>query len=146
MKKMYSILVACCLSLSFNAFAGSGKAIVPMFGADTTQPDWQRTNIFLSNITTHALNVQITVYQEDGTVVPSSSLTYVNFQNSNTQIGAGKSAYLKIDTVGWHFGYAIVQWQNSGTDQDAVGLVGAAQRQQALEWGHYIPVNNGIPF
>jgi len=145
MKKLWLIVIASCI-FCVDAVAGSGKAIVPMFGSDNTQPNWQRTNIFLSNITTHNLEVKITVYQEDGTVVPSSSLTYMNFQNSNTTIGAGTSVYLKIDTTGWHYGYAIVEWQNLGTDQDAVGLVGVGQRQQASLWGYYIPVNNGTPF
>jgi hypothetical protein len=111
----------------------------------------QETNLFLSNTTDHTLTVSVFFYQQDGSSPPSSYIAYLNFINSNTQIAAGSSAAITIQTLdAFHFGYAVINWKNSGTDNDLFGLVGSAQRQQEITgtsyWGHYIPLNNGLPF
>lgn len=124
---------------------GSGKAIVPNYGSiGGASP--QESNVFISNITQHDLTVTVTFFKQDGTKL-TTNITYFNFQNSDTEIGAGKTGYVHVTgTASWTYGYALVEWKNKGTDQDAVGLVAQAQRQEGTLWGYGIPVNQGLSF
>lgn len=131
-------------------FAGSGKAIVSHWYAfDDGRSNTQHSNFFISNITQNDLVVTIKLYDKDGTIY-SSGLTYNNFQNSNTEIGAGKSVNFKINASTnsrEYHGYAVIEWKNKENDDDLVGLVAWGDWQQDTpQRAHSIQINNGNPF
>lgn len=124
---------------------GMGKAIVPNYGSMGGGSP-QESNIFISNISTHDLTVTVTFYKQDGTKL-TTNITYYNFQNSDTEIAAGKTGVAQTSGASvFTYGYAIVEWKNKGTDHDVVALVAQAQRQEGTLWGYGIPVNQGLPF
>lgn len=139
--------------VSQSAFAGSGKAIVShWYALNDGGGNVQHSNFFISNITKNDLIIKITLYNKDGTTY-SSGLVYNNFQNNNTEIGAGKSVNFKISAASIStndsYGYAVIEWSNKGTDDAAVGLVAWADWQQdgqSILRGYSIPINNGNPF
>lgn len=136
------------------AHAGSGKAIVPHWQVyqDGTGSNNNPTFIFLSNITTHDLVVNITMYNLDGTMFTNGTFQYNNFHASNTEIMAGESAYLKVIGVIGNpnaYGYAVIEWENKNMDHDAVGLVAWGMKfREGMEYnkGYSIPINSGNPF
>ncbi len=150
--KVFKILLISCFMLiaaqSF-AFAGSGKAIVPHWYVNANVSNNQSSHFFISNISKSDLIVKITLYNKDSTTY-SANVTRINFQNSDTEIGAGKTAYYKIGGIqgsGDAYGYAVIEWTNKDNDDDTVGLVAWADWQQNIEKrGFSIPVNNGMPF
>lgn len=124
-----------------NAIAGSGKAIVPHWIASPNG----NTSIFVSNISTSDLKVTIRFFDNQGTLKVAER--YENFQNSDTEVAAGKSAYVNIGQQSvTGIGYAIIEWENIGADDDPIGLV--AYGQTALDNLHRasIPINGGTPF
>ncbi len=151
MKKLSAFCVAAALAiLPCAANAGGGKAIVPHWYIISNDTNVQHSNFFISNVTNHDLVVTITFYNKDGTVF-SPVLTYNNFQNGNTEIGAGNSANLRIDSPAStvdSYGYATITWSNKTGENDLVGLIAWA------DWmvdspdprGFSIQVNGGNPF
>lgn len=137
---MKNIILACLFLVSANVFAGSGSAVVSHWMATGSTV----TSLWVSNITSHDLEVEITFYDTSGTALSPSS--FFDFQNSNTEIGAGKSGYVSISSDS--YGYAVIKWNNKGTDDDAFGLVAYAHRSDntASGWRAAIPINNGKPF
>lgn len=153
MRYLKSIITIFILSISpYTASAGQGKAIVSHWYAfNNGTGNYQNSNFFISNITHHNLAVKITLYNKDGTIY-SSGLTYNNFQNNNTEIGAGQSVNFKI-TAGVSptdvYGYAVIEWWNLGTDDDVVGLIAWADWSDltpSYPTGYSIQINNGNPF
>lgn len=144
MKNRIIVLVAIISQLLLtNAFAGSGKTIVPFWVGDSGQT----TSISLTNITSHDLIVSVKPYREDG-VTLETAISYRNFQNSNTEIGAGKTAIADIGGGSTqHYGTVEVTWTNKGTDNDRYGLIGDGSRaNNGGAWGIVVPVNRGLPF
>lgn len=131
---------------SLAAFAGSGKAIVPHWHSSLS--DGLRNRIHVSNITDNTLNVTITLYNKNGSVY-NSGLTYTNFITSNTQLAANSSGYLQM-YGSTDYGYAVIEWSNTGTDDDVLGLVAYSSKTvvNGPEWRADvgIPVNNGLAF
>jgi len=122
---------------SINAFAASGKAIVSHWSYEGSTPN----AIYVTNITDNDLAVSVTIYNKDGGVVNPTTVT--NFQNSNTEVAAGKTGYVTVQSS--NYGYAVIQWTNLGTDDDVYGLVAFAQRGNTT-WHYAVPVNSGNPF
>ena len=131
------------LTNSFSsAYAGSGKAISPMWDITSTRTCY----IHISNITTHNLQVSVTFYKNDGTTV-TSGITYNNLQSSNTVLNAGNSAFIQIDAAATsQYGYAVIHWSNDvSSEDDVVGLV-AHGFCSGSDNRYAVPVNNGMPF
>jgi len=140
------------LAFSFSFFlaplssqAGSGKAIVPQWGSAGSS---LVTQILVSNITNHYLAVGVVFYGQNGSPV-TNGVVYNNLSN-NTIIAPNNSAYVQIQNQpSLSYGYAIINWQNQGSDNDAIGLVAQAFRDNN-NGGVYseasIPINNGLPF
>ncbi|NDV21568.1 hypothetical protein [Desulfovibrio sp. JC022] len=152
MMKIFRIVLLACIIATLScsaAFAGSGKAIVPHWLAvNYGKSNAQSSNIFITNITQHDLVVKVTVYNRDSTIF-LSGIEYKNFQNNNTEIGAGKTVNLKINGTGTtesDYGYAVIEWVNKEYDDDVVGLVSWANWRESSNRGYSVPVNNGMPF
>ncbi|MCW8928947.1 MAG: hypothetical protein OQL19_01765 [Gammaproteobacteria bacterium] len=134
------------LFFSTLAFAGSGKAISPHWSGDdsTTSP----TYIFISNITDKNVNVSVTFYGDDGTVIPVT--TYTNFINGNTQLAPRATGRVKISPPVRTNGYAVIEWENEASDDNIVALVAHGYRVMVNSTYRRaditIPVNNGMPF
>ncbi len=150
--KVFKILLISCFMLiaaqSF-AFAGSGKAIVPHWYVNNVGTNFQSSHFFISNISNNDLIVKVTVYNKNGEI-HTTGISYFNFQNADTEIGAGKTAYFQIYGIAGNqdtYGYAVIEWKNKDNEDNTVGLVAWADWQQNTEKrGFSIPVNNGIPF
>ncbi len=152
--KFFKILLISCLMLiaaQSLAFAGSGKAIVPhWYVYNDGNTNIQTSNIFISNISKNDLIVKITLYNKDSTVY-AANIDYHDFQNNNTEIGAGKSVNYKINanSIGTEdaYGYAVIEWSNKNDDNDTIGLVAWADwTTRGENKGYAVTVNNGMPF
>ncbi len=137
--KVFKILLISCFMLvtaqSF-AFAGSGKAIVPHWKVTSQMGITVGQVIFISNISNHDLIVKLSVYKHDSTI-ETAGLQYANFINNNTEIGAGETAHISIQTNTEDEGYAVIEWKNKDGEDDTVGLVASKVN---------FPINNGMPF
>lgn len=144
MKAFKTVLFLFALSSVFSTFAGSGKAIVPMWYSNASQI----TALYISNISSNDVDVTVTFYKKNGTVA-TSTITQGNWINSNQSIGAQTSANIIITSPSEEYGYAVVEWTNRGTDDDTIALVAHGFWGKAVstkESGYAIPVNDGKPF
>lgn len=133
------------LAFSANAIAGNGRALVPHWAAHTTG-DGSTTsfNLSISNVTDHNLQVSVKFYAQNGALV-SQNLNYTNWQNSNTVVGAHQTAGIQVTYL--DKGYAVIEWSNQGTDDDAVGVIAHANRYASTShWSYAVPINGGLPF
>lgn len=139
--KLISILT---LAISFNVFAGSGKSILPHWGAQSSKPSY----IFLSNITDNPVKVDVTFYGKNGASLSPS--TFTNFSNGNTELAARSTGYITIHPGAWDYGYAVIEWENREGEDDTVALVGHGFRvitaTSSTRSDFTIPINNGQPF
>ena len=144
MKKLIlSTLLPLC---SLSAYAGSGKAIVPYWDIATNN---QQTNLYITNITEHDLDIKITFYSQDGNEYTGSTIHYKNFINSNSTISARNGAFIHVNSPAsgspYTYGHAVIEWSNQADENDTVGLV--AHGWKHSNNGHSaIPVDNGQPF
>ncbi|MFT4927130.1 MAG: hypothetical protein ACI8WB_003236 [Phenylobacterium sp.] len=143
MKKTLSSILLLSALVSSAAHAGSGKAIVAHWGASVSQFNY----VFMSNISNNPLDVTVTYYQHDGTLLSDSSKVFHNFTNNDATIAASNTAHIQLKPPAWTRGYAVIEWKNQGTDDDTVGLVAHSWRAMASGENTFsIPVNNGQPF
>ncbi|MCW8931537.1 MAG: hypothetical protein OQL19_15020 [Gammaproteobacteria bacterium] len=141
-----TIFVLAVLLISNLAFAGSGKAINPHWSGDISTS--ASTIIYVSNITDNNINLTITFYGDDGTVVPITS--YTNIINGNTQLAPNSTGEVQIKPSTRKTGYAVIEWENESTDDNVVALVAHALRisvnTSSRRADITIPINNGMPF
>lgn len=148
--KLFILTLALMTIAPSAVLAGSGKAIMPHWYAYNRQSanNVQNSYIWLSNISQNDLIVKVTVYKSDGTKY-TNGVTYNEFYN-NTEIKAGRSAYVKIGAVKSdqsHHGYAVIEWENHTGEDNVVGLIGWGNwEQNSLYKSFSIPINNGMPF
>ena len=147
MKKYTLALFA--LALFSTAFAGSGKAIIAHANANDTTGS--TTVYYISNITGHDLEVTVTFYDQNGNVT-TSGVSYSNFITGNTEIAAGKTGIVTFAPTTWLYGYAVIEWNNTGTDDDVLGLIsqGFSQKRDVTTGQIYarfgVPINSGEAF
>lgn len=145
MKHLIKLFTILATLVTAQTFAGSGKAILPHWGSNTTS---QATFVHLSNITDNNVSVKITIYDKDGTVLAPS--TYTNFSNGDSEIAAKSSAYISIRSSSWDYGFALIEWENLADHDNAIALVGHAYRvdhnTSTARSNSAIPLNNGLPF
>ncbi|MBB6252845.1 hypothetical protein [Nitrospirillum iridis] len=148
--KLASLTLAVSLLSSASALAGSGNAILPLWSANTSTGVSAGTNVYVTNITSHTLNIGMTFYAGDGTVT-SCPVTVSNLTNSNTQIAAGVTAQISVTCSTLTTGIARIQWSNQSTDIDNVGLVAFGIRyinytSAGVSSHTSVPVNGSNPF
>ena len=141
--KLAALLVAT-LSIG-QAFAGSGKAIVPHWTANSGD---RSSHIFISNISATSVNVSVSFYGKNGAKLSPS--TYNNFTVANTQLAAKSTGYVSIDNSGSDWGFAVIEWSNLEGEDSSVALVAHGFREVAkstsVSGNFAIPINNGMPF
>ncbi len=143
--KKLQLIVLLLLPACF-ATAGTGKAIVPFWNAGTTI--YHQTDIYITNISNNDVEVTVTIYKKDGTAL-TSGVTYVNFSASDTKILARNSGYVRINPTTSGFGFAIIEWNNTGSDDNTVALTAYAmflKFNATVEGVAAIPINQGLPF
>ncbi len=144
MKKLIALFML--LGTATLSFAGSGKAIVPFWNAGTTI--YHQTDIYITNISNNDVEVTVTIYKKDGTEL-TSGVTYNNFSASDTKILARNSGYVRINPTTSGFGFAIIEWNNTGSDDNTVALTAYAmflKFNATVEGVSAVPINQGLPF
>ncbi|WNJ97240.1 hypothetical protein RND59_18720 [Vibrio ruber] len=130
--------------ISYSATAGSGKAIIPHWDTWTAG-----TYIYLSNITSHPIQVNVTFYGENGEKIAPTT-----YHNINNNILAPRSSGF-VSTEMFNLGderrgFGVIQWTNVENDDDTVALVAHGDRVTKAEENARsdlsIPINNGMPF
>ena len=140
MKKLLTFLTL--LSISLAANAGSGKAMMPVWGASGSS---SQAYIYISNISDNVVEVTVTFYGKDGTKY--NPTTFSNF-TSGSQLAGKTSGYVSINQYPFNHGFATVEWENVSGD-DAVALLAFGHRVAGVSGGRSIisiPINNGLPF
>ena len=160
------VLVTCMLGTSGTASASTystGKAVIPWYNQSSTT--W--CGYFVSNITNLPIDVSVTLYNEDGTVVTddnspgtgritaniSGYLLNYNDQNTNSTltftISPHCTVYFKTGkiTTSTYTGYGVIQWQQSSDSLQGLvcyGIEYDTGYSQLIKLP--IEVNNGLPF
>ncbi len=162
---MSLVLATCLLGTSASANAASystGKALIPTYrtNAETS------CNYYVSNITDSPIDITITFYNEDGTlliddnspttgriVAINSQLINFNDQNADSSLtftlNAHSSGLINLPTTTTpQVGYGIIQWTQNG--KGLQGLVAWGQRLTQKTTGEEsrstIDINSGLPF
>lgn len=166
MKKIKYLLVAfvifiCFLGSSVGVSAvtySSGKAFIPSFYTSTNSAE----SYYVSNITDYPIEVIVTFYNNDGTIVtddnnsgagrikavlstienysevtPDTSLTFT--------LAAHKTVIFQLpNTTTTYFGYGTIEWKQNGTTIH--GLI--ATKKQGTVAGYVTEelLNSGMPF
>lgn len=152
-----------------NALAGSGSAYLPHFFSELHSSGQKRPVIYLTNITDFAVNITVTFFKHDGTVLTETD-TNDNYNggiirgssNANSYkdytATSGKTvtfiiparqqstAYIEIGTINTHYqGYALIEWRQRGNNLVAL-IAEAAEYDSAKNDRSYHSINNGLPF
>jgi len=159
---MCMVLVTCMLGSSASVNASSystGKAVIPSF----LQSLDAMSIYFVSNITDCPIDVTVTFYNPDGTILIDDNnqstgkvagFQMLNYKDQNTDstltftLNAHCTGYFHLQkTPQTNFGYGIIQWKQESTALQ--GLVVSAYYLYAISGDSSrftIPVNNGMPF
>lgn len=141
---IFCSVFALCPALSF---AGSGKAIMPSWTAGSGSG--KTSALFFSNITSNTIEVHITIYGLDGTVIQPTR--YGGLINNNTQLPPKSSGFIEtFSTAAFNHGYLIIEWKNLEGDDDTVAMVAhgynIGSSLTSLRSDYSVPVNQGMPF
>ncbi|MGN6715305.1 hypothetical protein [Anaerocolumna jejuensis] len=163
---MALIMVTCMLGSSVPVSASSystGKAVIPQFkGSDREFSAYQ-----ISNITDSPIDVTITLYDKDGTIVTddnspitgfiiANNASISNYSDKNNDYTLSftlnahcstsfQAAYSDIP----HYGYGVISWKQSGTTLQglvAFGVLYNGFNNHDYTYVHDISINNGLPF
>lgn len=164
---MSFVLITYMLGASGTASASSystGKAVIPSFGSNKTMCSF----FYVSNITDKPINVTITLYNLDGSIIiddnspTTGRIALINGTPSNyNEAQTDCSLTLTIDAnctnvIGLPYdnnnnlllGYGVIQWTQSG--RALQGLIVSGQKLYITTTGDNsrlnIDVNNGLPF
>lgn len=136
------------LIVSTSAFAGSGKSIISHWASWGANSVSNLSYVYISNITSHTINVKVKFYDKNGAVLAPSN--YSNFVNGNTQLAGNSSGFLTILVSPYEYGYATIEWWNQENEDDTVALVANSHIvmdvNSNLRSDLVIQVNNGQPF
>jgi hypothetical protein len=161
---MSLVLVTCLIGSQATISASSystGKAVIPYYIQEETFYTW----CTVSNITDAPINVTVTLYDTDGTVLTDDNsistgliqgeglLNYNDQRNDSTVtfiLNAHCTGIFRVrhETTDRNYGYGIIKWDQEGNALQ--GLVATCH-----EGGRYpdgertrdsIPINNGMPF
>lgn len=142
---LFCVFFGLCPALSF---AGSGKAIMPSWTAGSG--NGKTSSMFFSNITENTIEVHITIYGLDGTVIPPTR--YGGLINNNTQLPPKSSGFIEIfSAAAFNQGYLVIEWNNLEGDDDTVAMVAhgyniGSNNLSSIRSDYSVPVNQGMPF
>lgn len=151
-------------SMSSAVFASdysTGKAVIPTW---CQNPDCL-TYFHVANITDNPINITITLYDEDGTLVTDdnnistgtiiadralsnysdqnidSTVTFTLDSRSSTRI------IIPLLATDDHYGYGVIQWNQDSHELQGIVVTGGFTIQYGtVDTRFDIPVNNGLPF
>ena len=164
---MALIMVTCLVGSSVPASASSystGKAVIPFYN----QNPYDSNQFTVSNITDSPINVTVTLYNLDGTLVtddgnpntgrvisatPSNTLNYNDCLSDATltfTLNAHNTAVFwatNTTTTELYGGYGVIKWdQNSTALQGLVAYSFALYKNGNTYIRNTNPINNGLPF
>ena len=159
--KYLLILVFLTTLTSITADAAQGRAAIPHFIVDSSG---FRTRFYLSNITNKDLEVEVDLYNIDGTlmqddntstsgVVRLSPQSQTNNYSENGgftakfTIAPHQTVSLTLQPVTFNVGHGFIRWNQNGTRRKAMlahGRASRAQTSREVSWA--VPINNGKSF
>jgi len=131
--------------VSSSVLAGSGKAIVPLWGSGNG--DFS-TVIDVSNITDNPINVSFTFYGSAGNVIASTYISYYNISSTGELSSKNTGSVVISGLPSNDYGFAVITWENK-TGNDVVGLVSQGLRiytDSSVRSEYAILINQGMPF
>jgi hypothetical protein len=160
---MSLVLLTCLIGSQATISASSystGKAVIPTF----YQGPITRSSFYVSNITDSPIEVIVTLYDSDGSIViddndPAAgrimgSSELLNYNELNTDCtltftlnshGTGNfriSMYTEVK-----YGYGIIQWKQGGNVLQGLVVHGGIVGHHEIDDSTYaVPVNGGLPF
>lgn len=168
MKKTISLLtlVLCLLCAQTFTFAASGKAVIPFFDCFNVTGSATYSHFTVSNITESTINVKVTLYKADGTIIKDDNnssagllrgtSTLANYNDNPSDnasitftLEANKSGYFSLWAVPSQetFGYGTIEWtQDSKTIYGLVSFGNFVQSNTSGPSRFAIPINGGLPF
>lgn len=160
MKYLITLILSAML-MSFSAQAAQGRAAIPHFVIDSSG---LYTFFYLSNITGKDLEVEVDLYNMDGTMmqddnsatggtVRMSPQNLINNYSENGSytasftIGPHQTVALSIRPAAYNHGHGFIRWKQDGTRRKAMLAHGRSYRgQSSREFAWAIPINNGKTF
>lgn len=160
MKYIVSLFLSAML-LSFSAQAAQGRAAIPNFVVDSSG-FW--TYLYLSNITGNDLEVEVDLYNMDGTMMqdnnsatsgkvtmsPQTLINSYSENNGNTAsfvIGPHQTISINLAPGTFNQGHGFIRWKQDGTRRKAMLAQGRVYRgQSSREFAWSIPINGGKTF
>ena len=160
MKYFITLLLSTAL-LSFNANAAQGRAAIPNFVIDSSG-FW--TYIYLSNITDKDIEVEVDLYNMDGTMMqdnnsatsgnvrlgPQALINNYTENGGNTAsftIGAHQTVSFQLAPGTYNQGHGFIRWKQEGTRRKAMLAHGRVYRgQSSREFAWSISINGGKTF
>lgn len=167
-KFVLSLLLGVSILFSGNlCFAAGGSAVMPVCkNYKISSQETYNTQIYLSNVTDASIDVTITIFNYDGTIVKDSGSTLFragnvsNFNGNPTSndsatftLAANNSAYFIFENASSsQYGYALIEW--SQTSNAIYGLLANAREFHyrdiapniTREYAYSLPINGGKPF
>jgi hypothetical protein len=141
MKTIFITVVFMLAAVISNAHAGSGKALINGWRISPTEGTW--SSVYVSNISSHNLNVTVKFYNQSGNIISPALIT--NIPNGILAAGQSGSFNISPDTCDC-YGYGVIVWSNIGTDNDSVGLVSFAEQSAHNGQRSMMPINRGEAF
>lgn len=144
-----------------EAQAASGQAVIPHFISDSSG---FYTYLYFSNITHEDVDVEVALYNEDGTLLtegngatsgyvrayPSTIPYYVEPSTGATvtfRIPAHKTFQLRLGPQYFNIGHGFVTWTQDSAETKALVMQGRVYRgQSSREFSYAIVINGGQPF
>jgi len=136
----------------------TGNAVLPLFYTDTTTT----TTYSVSNITDKPIDVTITLYNRDGSLLTddnsyslgSGKITctdnLLNYRDNNSDstvtftLSQHKTSVLTaLYSQQQNFGYGIVEWKQEGSTQQGLIMTGSGNSPNGSSG---ISINGGMPF
>ncbi len=162
---MSLVLLTCMLGTSSTVNAATystGKAVIPVYGAGGSN----QTSINISNITDSPIDVTVTLYYPDGTIIIddgsistgliySTYATMLNYNDQHTDstltftLNAHSTCRFKtnITTSQIQNGYGVISWSQNGTTlQGLVANASLGATTTTYTTAQNITINGGMPF
>ena len=162
MKYLMTLILSTVL-ISASALAAQGSASIPHFLTDNASTGlW--TFYYLSNITGNNLEVEIDLYNRDGTLMQDDNsattglitmapLALVNSYSENGgntakfTIGPHQTVSLQLAPTPTNWGHGFIRWKQDGTRRKAMLAHGRIYRGQvSSEVSWTVPINDGKAF
>lgn len=139
----------------------TGNALIPYYYSHEIDSNHEVMYFNISNITDKPVDVFLTLYKQDGTIITDDSiimpvLTESQVTNYSDQISdntvkftldSHASVLLHIKNTNSTYGYGKIQWSQEGSAEKALVVFGSAICSIDNNRSRFaVPVNGGLPF